>query len=552
MKIIIHLLIVIVGAATGFALGLALRNKPAVSAAAFVAQDDGSNAARKHASRSSFTSNVRAVDGDDSPLATRLERDLSMTSGVTRWLYWLEALEKATLADYPRLAQLAHGNITLLRLLGVRWAELNPQHLFDTLIARQGSAFPVSELQRVLFAEWSRRDKNALVTALRRNDGRSAPSDWRQSFATSLFQNDVELGLQLMSEWNIRAFAPQMTGVRKWAAANPRHAAEFTLAHPADHASRVTMETIGKEWARTDPSGALEFALSKRGQFAATLADSVIKTWADRNLPEAAEWLAKTDATSRNRLSPAFVEGWAKIDAPAALEWCQVNLTGISQVSAVANVVKSVAENDLLGAASLVASMPPSRARGDAATSVMQKWLPGNTYDKPIDPEAVTWLSGLDPDSVRRVLDNMRWRWSESDPNSFAKFLASRPAEQIPEFTYSTLARSMARRDPAAALSWANGLDDHHKLRTGNEAFSEWMRFQPESARQWLSQLPPSDSRREPFFQNAVSVLAYDPRGSHQFAGFTSSEQLAARAIIEKMSLPEERRRELLNLLPSR
>src|SRR4051812_7419626 len=29
---------------------------------------------------------------DDSPLTTQLEHDLSMSSGVTRWLYWLEAI----------------------------------------------------------------------------------------------------------------------------------------------------------------------------------------------------------------------------------------------------------------------------------------------------------------------------------------------------------------------------------------------------------------------------------------------------------------------------
>src|SRR5204863_211695 len=43
------------------------------------------------------------LSNDDSPLATKLERDLSMSSGVTRWLYWLEALEKAVPGDFPPL-----------------------------------------------------------------------------------------------------------------------------------------------------------------------------------------------------------------------------------------------------------------------------------------------------------------------------------------------------------------------------------------------------------------------------------------------------------------
>ena len=33
-----------------------------------------------------------------------------MSSGVTRWLYWLEAMEKASASDFPRLFRLAEGN----------------------------------------------------------------------------------------------------------------------------------------------------------------------------------------------------------------------------------------------------------------------------------------------------------------------------------------------------------------------------------------------------------------------------------------------------------
>src|SRR3972149_3461561 len=41
------------------------------------------------------------------PLATQLERDLSMSSGVTRWLYWLAAIEKAAPSHFSPLIRLA-------------------------------------------------------------------------------------------------------------------------------------------------------------------------------------------------------------------------------------------------------------------------------------------------------------------------------------------------------------------------------------------------------------------------------------------------------------
>src|SRR5439155_9461993 len=111
---------------------------------------------------------------DDSPLTTKLARDLSMSSGVTRWLYWLEAIENAKLADFPRLAQLARGNSTAIRLLAARWIDVNPRHLFNTLVASSNDKqnFPVSELANALFAEWPKRDPDAVVAAL------SGPEDY--------------------------------------------------------------------------------------------------------------------------------------------------------------------------------------------------------------------------------------------------------------------------------------------------------------------------------------------------------------------------------------
>ena len=184
-----------------------------------------------------------------------------------------------------------------------------------------------------------------------------------------------------------------MTGVKKWAAANPRHAAEFALAHPAGYASRMVMDTVGKEWARTEPAAALEFASGKRGELSSILAGSVLKAWTDRSLTEATEWLSKADTASKNRLSPSFVEAWAKYDAEGALKWSEANLTGITFANAAAGVVKGFVERDLVGAADLVTTMAPSRARGDAAAVVMEKWMPDVDTKQGMPPEATGWLA---------------------------------------------------------------------------------------------------------------------------------------------------------------
>src|SRR5688500_8390502 len=77
-------------------------------------------------------------------------------------------------------------------------------------------------------------------------------------------------------------------------------------------------------------------------------------------------------------------------------------------------------------------------------------------------------------------------------------------------------------------------------------------RWRPEAARDWMNKRPQNDPRRLPFFQNAVATMVNDPRGAKQLTTMSSAEQAAARALIEKMSISEERRSTLLEVLKPR
>src|SRR5439155_9567399 len=134
----------------------------------------------------------------------------------------------------------------------------------------------------------------------------------------------------------------------------------------------------------------------------------------------AADWLASTDSRTRSRLGSAFVEAWAKDDAAGALEWCALNLSGTSLAQAVGGVLKGAAQKDLAGAQALVAGMSPSAARAEAAVAVAQKVLPDWGSEKPVSPETVAWFKQLDPDSLKRTLDQVYWRWMGLDPRGLA------------------------------------------------------------------------------------------------------------------------------------
>ena len=257
MRILFKTILMLIAVAIGLAFGFALRGKRIVR----IGQSAEVSPPNAHLIDGSSKGRNVTRFNDDSPLTTKLERDLSMSSGVTRWLYWLQALEKAAPADFPRLVRLAQNSPTALRFVAARWAEVAPRHMFETLIAasKNPRGFPVADLGNLLFKEWARHDADGMIAALNEHEDAGLRRTWRDDAALSLCVHDPERGLRLMSEWHVR-IGPLMTGIAPWAASNPRHAAEFALENSGGWISEYIMETIAKEWAKSDPGAALEFA----------------------------------------------------------------------------------------------------------------------------------------------------------------------------------------------------------------------------------------------------------------------------------------------------
>jgi hypothetical protein len=550
MKILLNVLIIALGAAAGLGFGYAWRGKGMHSVSPQVTTTAATHSASS-ASKFSGRKRVSTEPASDSPLATKLARDLSMSSSVTRWLLWMEALEKATPPDFPSLARLASGNSIAMRLVAAKWAEANPRQMFDHIVSlsKGGDSAAMRELASVLMDEWPKRDLEGAIAALNSTNSFTLRG-WRDQLASKVVDQDPERGLKLFSQWSIQNYAPNMKSVAKWAAENPQHAAEVALANPAGYASQVAMETIAKEWAKTDPATALSFAAAQRGELSSILAKTTLKEWASRDLENAAKWLGATAPATRERMSAPFVEAWAKSDANAALAWCEENLSGSSQSQAVAGVFKGMAAKNASGAADLVLTMNPSASRAAAAVAVAEKWFPSFSSDKPVAQETLAWLEKLDGESARKVIERMQWSWAENDPKSMAAFLAKLNSEQIPANSYSSLARSMARKNPLEAIEWTSQLPAQQRLTAATDAFTEWQRSQPEAAQKWVMDLPASDSRRETLFQTAISMLAHFPDATDQLALLSANDRVAAQKIIQNMpSLQDERRAKLLQAL---
>src|SRR5579859_5933645 len=94
MTSIVRLVSIAGGAVLGLALGFSLRG---VLAKGHVHQGAAVASVTNAASSAALTNSVHRVHTqiDNSPLATQLARDLSMSSGVTNWLCWWQALAQA-------------------------------------------------------------------------------------------------------------------------------------------------------------------------------------------------------------------------------------------------------------------------------------------------------------------------------------------------------------------------------------------------------------------------------------------------------------------------
>lgn len=534
------------GAAAGLSLGRYLHKHRNLQTASIYSSTNQTNppAALKTKVRPSAT----RID----VVAAKLENDLSMSADVTRWLYWFEALEKAKPADLPRLIHLAGKNLNLIRLLASRFAELYPRDTFDLLVAnsRNGDNTLAQEFAWRFCREWTKRDPHAVIAALNATRNFGQRDSWRTDVAASIFDVDPELGLKQMSEWRINHHSPNLENVEKWAAADPRHAAEITLQYPDCFAAQGVMNAIGKQWAKHDPAAALNYAVSARGGLASTLANTVLMDWAEHDLNASADWLAHTDPATLTKLAPQFVQSWAKTDPEAALSWTDSNLKGAALAQATAAALRGVADKDVSKAAQMVLSLEPSLGRAEAAVAVAHQWMP-RTWDdnsqKTTPPELTKWMRQLDPDSMQRVFKDIGFHgWAELDPKGVAAFLQDSELQGVPWSAYYETAVTLVQREPSDAIAWADRLPPDQRIGAGAIAFSQWQQAQPEQAMAWLNSLPTDDPRRQPFFESAIRWMAWDTQGAEKISQLSEKDQAIARRVIQNMEFRDEQLRSQL------
>ncbi len=242
---------------------------------------------------------------------------------------------------------------------------------------------------------------------------------------------------------------------------------------------------VAREWARTDPSGAMTWAKSlpedsRAGAFTGLIGgqmaeDPMAATRTAAELPPGED---------RERLLGNIAENWGTKDPQAALGWANT-LEGNEKAEATKKALNGWANKDPKAAADHLATLPAAE-RDQYTGSVAARWANRNPA------EAATWV-GTQPEGEGRkeAMGSVMGTWAETEPEKASAWLVTQPAGPSKDAGIVTLANSQMKSDPEAALTWAATIEDPTarslQMKTN---IRQWARRDAGSATQWVNTAP--------------------------------------------------------------
>ena len=227
---------------------------------------------------------------------------------------------------------------------------------------------------------------------------------------------------------------------------------------------------------------------------------------------------AATDAEATRRLLESLPPGERGEIARALMS----RPAGNERNAALGALLQKMAEDDPAQAVALLATVPEVGFRQSVAARIAAAWIEH-------DPAGgAAWLAGdgqpfLAQATLRRLRAEAVTRWSAFDPAAATRFVATQPPTSDAEAQeLRTVSREWARKDPAAALAWAQSLPsgDLRKPPATYGILEGWTDRAPTQAAGYVGQLTYGTSRS--YAGEAAAVAARwterDPAAAAQWA----------------------------------
>jgi hypothetical protein len=271
--------------------------------------------------------------------------------------------------------------------------------------------------------------------------GRTTPASKRELDITTISKNTDPIArandlLRLINRLGVNDFAQVVADFRELGITRERMSEYGMLLHA---------------WAKVDPLGALDYAEKNTGT----------------------PYARQTILTS-----------WAGNDLDGALLWAESHHQGEGANPWLVGVIRGVASSDPTRATEIMQTLPYSRERGDALSSLIPH-IASQGIEK-----ASLWLNTI---TDERLLNGSTSRLAsalaKTDPQGTADWVASLTDSDGKSRALREVAERWAEQDVASAVIWSNTLTGETKINATREIMGEYAQEDPAQAAAWLSSM---------------------------------------------------------------
>lgn len=243
--------------------------------------------------------------------------------------------------------------------------------------------------------------------------------------------------------------APQAVGTNEVMAALDRVAAM-----PWGPESEQLLQTTISNWAKTDPSAALNYALGiESRRVRAALLNGVFTSWAKTDLQGAYSWLVanreSAPDTFRLGLKPVFAAAAAS-SVPQAMRMAMDLGAGADRLAAIGAVMGYASRAGVMPSmVSYMDSLQTVGERRSYASLLAQNWA---LY---APEQAAGWaLSLTDPQLKGAAMATAVSLWAGDNPTAAAAWVMTLPDAELKSQQMAQITQSWAKYDPVKAADW--------------------------------------------------------------------------------------------------